>query len=309
VDGKQLTLTFDKNVVASSIDADDFILSAGTAPTVASVNGATVVLNVTGVSAADTVRVDADKLTFTDGTSNGVITVVTIDANPAMSKISKLETTTPNQTEVTKVVAKGSVAVGAKTVNVEANTSESNQADYNGVTVVIKQNGTLTAADPSASYDTIGKVITVELRSVATTDNTLATINAAIHALAPDHGGIKFAKIDLTGDDLAFEDVATPVTVKLDGGATARAAQAGVYTFDIETNLVVGDKVTLNGKPYVAGTDFVVGSTKEVTAANLAAKIKATDARFDTATAVSTNTITLTDAAINNAAAPTLSWN
>ncbi|WP_180968189.1 S-layer homology domain-containing protein [Cytobacillus massiliigabonensis] len=312
-DGKKLTLTFDKNLNTSSIDLADFSITTGTVNSVASATGNTVVLNVNGtttdVDTTDTVGVAADKVIFTDGTSNAVISTIAI-TQPGASKISTLTELTKNQTAVTQVDAKGSVTVGTKTVNLVVATTETNQAEYNGVKVVVKQNGALAATDPTASYDTITKTITVELYTNPATVNDLTTINAAIQGLTPDHGGIDFSEISLTGDALTFADVATPVTITLAGGVDGVSpAQAGVYTFTINSNLVVGDKITLNGKVYVAGTDFVVGSTPLATATNLAAKIQATDARFATAAASGTGLITLTDKVINDAAAPTLSWN
>ncbi|MFJ6209404.1 S-layer homology domain-containing protein [Lysinibacillus sp. NPDC092081] len=306
VDGTQLTLTFDKNVVASSVEKDDFTLSAGTA-TVASVSGSTVVLNVKDVVAGTTVAVSADKITFTDGTSNSAIAPFAITANPAASKISTLTTTKVNQAEVTKVDAKGSVVFATKTVNAGVATSEANQADYNGIKIVFEQ--VAGTADAVASYNNVTKTITVKLSEIPTTNNDLSTINGVVQAIAT-FGTIDFSKISLTGSDFTFADVATPATIEIAGGVNARTAQAGEYTFTIDTNLVVGDKITLNGKTYVAGTDgFVVASTKEVTAANLAAKIKAADTRFADAVADATGKITLTDKEINNAKAPELKWN
>lgn len=308
LDGTQLTVTFDKNVVASSVAANDFTLTSGTVGSVASVSGSTVVLNVSGTITAGThtLTVVTDGVTFTDGTSNGALTTLPI-TQVAGSKITVLTEGTKNQTAVTQVDAKGSVVFAGKTVNAVVATSEANQADYNGIKVVFEQVAGTTPADAVASYNNVTKTITVKLSELPVTDNDLDTINGIVQAI-PTFGTIDFSKISLTGSDFTFADVATPVTIEIAGGVNARTAQAGVYTFAINTNLALGEKVTLNGKEYVAGKDFVVGSTADVTAANLAAKIAATDARFATATAT-TGTITLTDAVINNAAAPALKWN
>ena len=48
---------------------------------------------------------------------------------------------------------------------------------------------------------------------------------------------------------------------------------AGVYSFEITTNLADGDVVTIAGKDYTAGEDFEVGDDIEATAAALAAVI------------------------------------
>lgn len=310
VDGTQLTLTFDKNVVVSSVEKDDFTLSAGTASSVASVSGSTVVLNVTGVAAANTVAVAADKVTFTDGTSNAAINPFAITANPAASKISALTTVKANQTAVAQADAKGSVAVGTKTIKVIVDNAETKQAAYNGLKVTFVQDGG-SNTDPVASYNGTNREITVKL-GLDNANNTLAKVNAAIAAATPaTHDDVTVANVelDLTSDVPTFAEVATAVTVSLAGGVNAvTPAQAGEYEFTIATNLVVGDKITLNGRTYTAGSDFVVGSTVDATAANLAAKIASTDARFASATAAA-GVITLVDKDINNAAAPALKWN
>ncbi|MGG2075448.1 S-layer homology domain-containing protein [Lysinibacillus irui] len=307
-DGTKLTVTFDKNVKASSVAHTDFTIVTGNVTAVESVSGDKVVLTTDGnVTTASTVAVNADLIEFTDGTSNAVITAKPI-SQVAGSKLSVLNETTKNQTAVTKVDAKGSVVFATKTVNAGVATSEANQADYNGIKIVFEQVAGTAPADAVASYNNVTKTITVKLSELPATNNDLATINGVIQAI-PTFGTIDFSKISLTGSDFTFADVATPATIEIAGGVNARNAQAGVYTFTINTNLAVGEKVTLNGKVYVAGSDFTVGSTTAATAANLAAKIQATDARFDTAAVLSGSTITLTDKVINDAVKPTLSFN
>lgn len=308
VDGTKLTVTFDKNVKASSVAHTDFTIVTGNVTAVESVSGDKVVLTTDGaVTTASTVAVNADLIEFTDGTSNAAIAAKPI-TQVAGSKISVLNETTKNQTAVTKADAKGSVVVGTKTIKAAVKTATVEQAAYNGLKVTFVQDGGIST--PTAAYNGTTREITVKL-GVNDANNDVATINAAIASATPAvHGDVTIADVELQGTDApTFDEVVSPVTITLAGGATARAAQAGVYTFSINTNLAVGDKVTLNGKTYVAGSDFVVGSTALATATNLAAKIQATDTRFVTAVASGAGLITLTDDAINDAVKPTLSFN
>ncbi|MEC1375838.1 S-layer homology domain-containing protein [Heyndrickxia oleronia] len=311
VDGKTLTLTFDKNVVSSSIDLKDFKIADGTVDSVASVAGDTVVLKVNGttvdVDTSDKVNVDADQIVFADGTSNKAIKDVEI-AQPNASKISVLDTDQPNQIAVEQVDAKGSVAIGKKSVTAAVKSTETKQAAYNGLKVKFVQDGK-TADKQEASYDGSAREITVEL-GFNDTNNTVAKINDAIAAVTAVHGDVTVANVELTGTDApSFDEVKTPVVITLTGGVNeVTPTQAGVYSFTVTTNFAIGDRVNLNGKTYVAGTDFVIGSTADKTAENLAAKIKEKDSRFASVEAASAK-ITLTDAKANNAAAPTLSFN
>ncbi|WP_108668935.1 beta strand repeat-containing protein [Peribacillus acanthi] len=300
-DGTKLTLTFDKNLLASSVVAGDFTTS-DVAETIAigSVSGNTVVLNVTNVAAASTVDVVADNIVFADGTSNAVLSKAI--TQPVVNKISVLTTNDANVKAAAEVLAKGSVTVGAKTATATVATGEVQEA-FNGLKIKFVQDGTSTG-NPAASYNATTNEVTVSLGYVDA-NNTLALMNTAIQGLT-DNGNIDFSTITLTGTALAFADVAAAQTITLAGGVSLTAAQVGEYEFTLENNLTVGDVITLNGKTYVAGTDFVVGSSATVTAANLAAAIVGKDTRFATAVAA-VGVITLTDAVADGAAAPTLS--
>lgn len=316
-DGTKVTLTFDKNVEASSVVIGDFVtVAAGAVTAVESVSGNKVVLTAaTGAAApvvdTTTVAVNGlDKITFVDGTTNADTTAVKI-TQTFVNKITALKTNAENLKAVSQVDAKGSVAVGTKSIKVLVKNSEIKQSAYNGLTVKFEQDGKATA--PAAEYDGSTRQITVKL-GVDDTKNTVTDVNGAIALATPaTHGDVTIANVELdsASDVPTFAEVATPVTVSLTGGVTAVTAQVGNYEFKFNTNLVSGDKVVLNGKVYIAGTDFLIGSSADVTATNLANAITAainngTEARFATATAAA-GVITLVDKAATGAAAPTLS--
>ncbi|MGE7917426.1 S-layer homology domain-containing protein [Viridibacillus sp. NPDC093762] len=298
--GDELTVTFDKDLKASSVVYADFTLTGVASGSIKSVSGNKVVLNVTGASTSSTVAVAADSVEFTDGSSNSAITAKPV-TQPVVNKISTLSTTKQNIKGATEVLAKGDVTVDTKTVTATVTAGE-DQAAYNGLK--IKFVGSTTAATPSAAYNSSDKEVTVTL-GYSDGNNTLSNVNTAIQGLAA-HGTIDFAKITLTGTALESADVATAKTITLGKGVTAATATAGVYAFTISNNLSSGDVITVNGKSYVAGTDFTVGSTNVVTATNLAVAIEATDKRFATVTSAA-GVITLTDATADGAAKPTLS--
>lgn len=299
--GDELTVTFDKDLKASSVVYADFTLPGVTSGSIKSVSGNKVVLNVTGATTATTVAVAADKVEFTDGTSNSAIAAKPV-TQPVKTKLSILTETQENTKAVVEVLAKGNLAVGTKAVNA-AITAGEDQAAYNGLKIKFVQDGPSTDV-PKAVYNATDKVVTVSL-GYDNTKNTLAGVNTAIQALKAD-GTIVFAEITLTGDDLLFADVVTAQTITFAKGETETAAAPGVYKFTIENNLSVGDVITVNGKSYEAGKAFTVASDNIGTAVNLAAAIKDTDKRFTTVTSAA-GVITLTDATADGAAKPTLS--
>lgn len=311
-DGTKLTVTFDKDLKSSSVTLADFTIVGATTVSIDSISGNTVVINVTGATTASTVAVAADLIEFTDGTSNGAIAAVTA-TQPVVNKISSLRVNDENIATAIQKDATGSLTVGSKTINADVKHAEAKQAAYNGLKVTFVQDGT-TAVDPVASYNGTAREITVKL-GLDDSKNTLAKINAAIAAATPaTHGDVTIANVELSaGSDVpTFAEVATPVTVALAGGVTGATAQVGEYEFTLTNNLAKGDVITLNGKTYVAGTDFIVGSNVAKTADNLADAITnaindGKETRFATAVDDGSGVITLTDAKANGAAAPTLS--
>lgn len=59
----------------------------------------------------------------------------------------------------------------------------------------------------------------------------------------------------------------------------------GVYTFDVEDNFTDGDKLTIDGRILVAGTDFTVGADADATAAAIMGAINANATLSDRFTA------------------------
>jgi len=301
--GTELTLTFDKNVVTSSVTDADFTLSPGTVASVASVNGTTVVLNVTGTSSAATLTVVADGITFTDGTSNAVQSGIVI-TQPLVTKVIALTQTTASLKAATEVLANGKVEVGSNALEIKGITTKP-QAPLNGVKVIVKQG---LDADVVVSYNPSNTTITVEL-GYTDTNNTDSNIKTKINALGV-HGSINFADVDVTTATLTWADVINPQTITLAEGVTGVAtAVPGVYSFELKAIPAVGDSITINGKTYVAGTNFTVASTLATTTANLVDAIKATDSRFDsTSTTNAAGVVTLTEATATGLAAPSFSY-
>lgn len=302
-DGTELTLTFDKNVLASSIANTDFTVSAGSVSAVKSIAGDKVVLTVAGVAAANTVKVAAaDDVTFTDGTSNTDVSVVNI-TQPVVTKVVSLTQTTPSALATAEVLANGKVTVGTNVLEIKGTTA-TEQAALNGLNFIVKQGA---AEGATATYDSASRTISIVL-GYNDAKNTATEIDAALASLGA-HGAADFATLAAT-TTLTAADVATAKTFALADGVTAVGATvAGVYSFELKVQPKVGDSISLNGKTYVAGPDFVVASTLAGTTTNLVTAIKAKDTRFDVAgTTSSAGVVTLTEATATGFAAPSFSY-
>ncbi|WP_024361609.1 hypothetical protein, partial [Lysinibacillus sphaericus] len=304
-----ITFTFDKAVAASTVAASDF---AGTGYTVTGspiVSGNTVKLTITPAAAVNTATVAtvADSIGFTDGKGNVADTGFKITLG---SKISKLFTADANQTTVAKVDAKGELAVGANTIKLAVNTSELNQADYNGLKVKFVK-GTSLGTDPVAVYNSSTREVEVTL-SYNDTNNTDAKINSAIAAVG-SHGTVDFTKVTIDASAYVPKDadVTSPLTVTVSGGVNGTTGQVGKYNFALYPTLVAGDTVTVNGVTYtkvVSGSAVAANKTFN-TAQELVDAIKVNDVRFDTTSAAAGDIITLIDKAQTGAAAPVVTSN
>jgi flagellin len=85
--------------------------------------------------------------------------------------------------------------------------------------------------------------------------------------LATDQDTVHLVEKAASGDPMATVIAGGAVTV------TNLAATPGQYSFKVDTNFVDGDKITIAGTDYVAGTDFDVKGTAALTANELAAAI------------------------------------
>ena len=317
-DGTDLTITFDKNIDVAKTTAvfGDFTFTGGgTATAIESVTDNKVVLSVSSVVAGtSTLNVAADKVVFTDGTSNAAVSAKAI-VQPVVSKVVALTQTTQSLLAKTANAATGDVTVGTNKITATVPTSITGGlvGNYNDIKVEFVQNPTVGAA-VAATYNAVTKTITV---SVSTSNATIAAINTAIQGLT-DFTGVTFDNIALTesaspATGIAFADLTASKVLTLTGGVSTQAATPGVYAFTLLNNLDTGDSITINGNTYVAGTDFTVASTLTTTASNLVAAIKAKDARFDAAgtdraASGSTEVITLTEATATGLAAPAFSY-
>lgn len=314
-----LTLTFDKNIVASSVDANDFTITGTPTVAVESVTGNKVVLKITSgtvvAGAGNTVTVGSDAIVWTDGTTTASSNVVITQAVGPIVKVGNLTQVTQSLLTQAGKASTGKVTVGTNeiTATVAPSITGGLVANYNDITVKFVQNPVVGAA-VSADYDAVTKVITVK---VSTSNATIADIQTEINGLT-DFTGVTFDDIVLTESaspaaGIAFADLTTPKELKLTGGVSVQTATPGVYSFTLLNNLAVGDSITINGNTYVAGTDFNVASTVTQTATNLVNAIKAKDARFNaagtaTATNGATEVITLTEATATGLAAPAFSY-
>ncbi|UNT55013.1 S-layer homology domain-containing protein [Lysinibacillus capsici] len=325
-----ISFTFDKDVNASTLAIGDFIFSGGYAiapGTTPTVSGKTVKYTLTAapvVAGPVTVSTLADTIGFTDGKGNIAQSLATAVNVTVGSKISKSFTVAANQVVSAGVNATGKTTVGTNEITATVLNNVNNGAvppvnnvdQYNGISVTFAQSIVPGySGAPTAIYNAGTKVITVSL-GYDDTQNTLANIQTAINNLA-NPAGIDFDNIVLSESaapaaGLKFNDLATSQTLSLANGKAAVGAQAGVYTFAIYPTLATGDKVTVNGVTY---TKVVLGSAVAAdktfdTAATLAAAIVANDsARFAPATAGNpvTGVVTLVDATVNGAAAPSVS--
>lgn len=330
-DGKTLTVTFDKELKASSVTIADFKVAVdGTtfsSPDSVTVSGKKAILTFnsalapSNTASENLVKVNlADDVEFTDGSTNADTTAkqFTQEKAPAQAKVSAL-TTTPGKDStpvITEVLSTGDVTVDTVKVTAAVKTTKA-QADYNGLKIKFAKKQT--AGTPTATIDTATGTVTVEL-SISDANNTAANINTVINGLGIVT--VNGKSLDLTAAGLEV-NIATPATTinqdKFDGkvitlanGVTANATVIpGEYKFTLNDNLSVGDVITLNGIQYVAGTDFIVKSTAALTATELAAAINAKDLRFATTGAVAASgVITLTEATtqVKGQAAPTLTY-
>lgn len=320
-DGTELTLTFDKNVEPTSVVVGDFTIApVATTATLKSASGNKVVLTVSGVTTASTVTLSgADVITFTDGTSNALMAAAVSVTQPIVNKVANLTQTTQSLLAVVgkPAVAKATIGTNEITATVAA---ASDVVNYNGYKVAFVRDtavATVAAAD-RASYNDGTKTITIKVGYAETgaTSVSIADLNTAIHGLTSP-AGVDFNDITLSESATAgvdYANLATNVVLELAGGVNdVPTAVPGVYKFTLLSQLAVGDSITVNGKTYVAGTNFTVGSTLAVTATNLVDAIKATDDRFNaagtvTTTAGTTQEITLTEKAATGLQAPTFSF-
>ncbi|MBO0601179.1 S-layer homology domain-containing protein [Sporosarcina sp. E16_3] len=295
-DGTTLTLTFGEAVKAASVIAGDFTVAGGTVASLVPMTGdsKTVVLNVTGTPT--TVSAAANTFEYVSGNLNAAITAHAITNVPG-AKISPLTITTANKVAVTGTDAVATTTVDTVPVTFTVLTANG-AAKYNGLTFKFEQGTILSAAQA-------GNVVTIKLAPTAA-NNTKAAIEGVIQAL-PAFGNYNFANVLVTTAG-NFNGTVVGTDAVLANGLDTVGPTAGVYAFTLNSNLVTGDVVTVNGKAYVAGNHFAVGTTPTVTAQKLAAAIKLADARFTTVNDAA-GVITLTDANIDGAAAPTLKLN
>ncbi|WP_418301604.1 S-layer homology domain-containing protein [Lysinibacillus fusiformis] len=321
--GTELTLTFDKNVEPSSVVASDFTIApAATTATLKSASGDKVVLTVSGVTTASTVTLAKDVITFTDGTSNAAMTTPQAVTQPVVNKVVNLTQATQSLLAVTGKPALAKATIGTNEITATVATTVQNTVNYNGYKVTFVRDAAVAtvAAPDRATYNDATKTITIKVGYAETgaTSVSIADLNTAIGNLTSP-AGVTLSNIVLSESaapaaGIDYANLATSVVLDLAGGVNdVPTAVKGVYNFTLLSNLVTGDSITINGKTYVAGTNFTVGSTLDVTATNLVAAIKTTDARFNDALTVTTTTngtevITLTEAAATGLGAPVFTY-
>lgn len=183
----------------------------------------------------------------------------------------------------------------------------------------VAENG---GADNTATTFEVGATLTDTVDNLKAAVQANTTLNSKFYTGTLDDGvtGAATSADDVTGTGLKV-DADTLVFVEKNPKGDAMAVafgdvtsdpqteQAGVYTFDVNQNFSIGDKITIGGQEFTAGTansgsTFKVGGDSAATADNLRQAIDANAtlaARFDAAAVVAgtqgNNRITLTETA------------